>query len=147
MHGLQNMFYFEIGKHSCRIFMQCSVSNFGKVLSIVTKCSVLDVAVVIKPLKHVPTWTICAENLICANMNCMCRKSYSSAWPQITTGHCEFNAWLLYLLFRFWYQATKTQSIGDVVCELTIKKWLSSVKKWDIHLNVVRFSSNALRHL
>ena len=147
MHGLQNMFYFERGKHSRSIYTQSSVSIFGKPLPIVTKCSILDVAGVIKPLKHVPTWTACAENLICANMNCMCRKSYSSAWPKITTGHCEFNAWLLYLLSRFWYQATKTQSISDVVHELTIKKWLSSVKKWDIRLNVVRFSSNALRHL
>ena len=108
-------------------------------LPIVTKCSVLDVAGVIKTLNHVPTWTACAENLICANMNCMCIKSYS-------TGHCEFNAWLLYLFFTFWYQATKTQSIGDVVHELITKEW-SSVKKWDIRLNVAHFISNASRHL
>ena len=55
MHGLQNMFCFERGKHSRRIFIQFSVSIFGKPLPIVTKCSVLDVAGVIKPLKHVPT--------------------------------------------------------------------------------------------
>ena len=64
MHGLQNMFYFEREKHSCRTFTQCSVSIFGNALPIVTKNSVLDVAGVIKPLKHVPTWTACAENLI-----------------------------------------------------------------------------------
>ena len=64
MHGLQNMFYFERGKHSCRIFTQFYVSIFGKPLPIVTKCSALDVAGVIKPLTHVPTWTACAENLI-----------------------------------------------------------------------------------
>ena len=134
-------------RKTCRISTQCSVSIFGKALPIVTKCSVLDVAGVIKPLKHVPTWTACAENLICAHMNCVCRKSYSSAWPKITAGHCEFNTWLLYLFFKFWYQATKTQSIGDVVHELTTKEWLSSVKKWGIRLNVVLFISNALRHL
>ena len=127
--------------------MQCSVSIFGKAFHIVIKYSILDVTGVIKLVKHVPTWTAYAENLICANMNCMCRKSYSSAWPKITTGHCEFNAWLLYLFFKFWYQATKMQSISDVVQELTTKEWLSSVKKWDICLNVVRFISNALRHL
>ena len=55
MHGLQNMFYFERGKHLCGIFTQCSVSIFGKALPIVKKCSILDVAGVIKPLKHVPT--------------------------------------------------------------------------------------------
>ena len=55
MHGLQNMFYFERGKHSCRIFTQCSVSIFGRALPIVTKCPALDVVGVIKPLKHVPT--------------------------------------------------------------------------------------------
>ena len=147
MHGLQNMFYFERGKHSCKTFMQCSVSVLRKALPIVTKCSILDVAGVIKSLKHVPTWTACAENLICVNMNCMFRKSYSSAWLKITTCYCEFSAWLLYLLFKFWYQATKMQSIGDVVHELTTKEWLSSVKKWDIHLNIVRFISNASRHL
>ena len=129
MHSLQNIFYFERGKHSCRIFTQCSVSIFGKVVHIVTKSSVLDVAGVIKPLKHAPKWNARAENLICANMNCMCRKSYSSAWPKISTGHCEFNTWLLYLFFKFWYQARKTQSIDDVVHELTTKEWLSSVKK------------------
>ena len=64
MHGLQNMFYFQRGKHSCRIFTQCSVSIFGRALPIVTKCPALDVVGVIKPLKHVPTWTACAENLI-----------------------------------------------------------------------------------
>ena len=132
MHGLQNMFYFEREKHSCRTFTQCSVSIFGNALPIVTKCSALDAAEVIKPLKHVPTSYAYAENLICANMNCMCRKSYSSARPNITTGHCEFNAWLLYLFFKFWYQATKTQSIGDVAHELITKERLSSVKKWDI---------------
>ena len=55
MHGLQNMFYFEREKHSCRIFTQFSVSIFGKLVPIVTKCSGLDVAGIIKPLKHVPT--------------------------------------------------------------------------------------------
>ena len=64
MHGLQKKFHFERGKYSCRTFTQCSVSIFGKALPIVTKCSVLDVAGVIKPLKHGPTWTACAENLI-----------------------------------------------------------------------------------
>ena len=128
MHGLQNMFYFERGKHSCRIFTQFSVTYCHKVLRL--RCC----------RGHKTSWP-------CANMNCMCRKSYSSAWPKITTGHCEFNAWLLYLFFKFWYQATKTQSIGDVVHELTTKEWLSSVKKWDIRLNVVLFISNALRHL
>ena len=49
------MFYFERGKHSSSIFMQCSVSIFGKAIPIVTKCSVLDVAGVLKPLKYVPT--------------------------------------------------------------------------------------------
>ena len=55
MHGLQKKFHFERGKYSCRTFTQCSVSIFGKALPIVTKCSVLDVAGVIKPHKHVPT--------------------------------------------------------------------------------------------
>ena len=55
MHGLENMCYSERGKHSYRIITQCFVSVFGKALPIVTKCSVLDVARVIKPLKHVPT--------------------------------------------------------------------------------------------
>ena len=49
------MFYFEKGKHSSSIFMQCAVSIFGKALPIVTKCSVLDVAGVLKPLKYVAT--------------------------------------------------------------------------------------------
>ena len=53
MHGLQNMFYFERGKHSCKTFTQCSVSIFGNVLPIVTKCSALDVAGVIKPLNPI----------------------------------------------------------------------------------------------
>ena len=76
MHGLRNMFYFERRKHSFTIFpvfvcgnlsTQCSFSFvadfatvflfffFGKVLSIVTKCSVLDVAGVLNPLQYVPT--------------------------------------------------------------------------------------------
>ena len=55
MHGLHSMFYFERGKHSCSIFTQCSVPFFGKALPIVTKCSVLDVTGLLKPLKYVPT--------------------------------------------------------------------------------------------
>ena len=55
MHGLQNMFYFERGKHSCRIITQFFISISGKPLPIVTKSFVLDVAGVIKPLKHMPT--------------------------------------------------------------------------------------------
>ena len=51
-------------KHSCSIFMQCSVSIFGKALPIVTKCSDLDVARVLKPLKYVLTWIVCTDNLI-----------------------------------------------------------------------------------
>ena len=64
MHGLQNMFHFERGKHSCKTFTQSSVSILRKALPIVTKSSVLDVSGVIKSLKHVPTWTACSENLI-----------------------------------------------------------------------------------
>ena len=47
------MFYFERGKHSCRIITQLFVSISGKLLPIVTKCFVLDVAGVIKPLKKI----------------------------------------------------------------------------------------------
>ena len=64
MHGLYNMLYFEREKYSCSIFMQCSVSVFGKALPIVTKCSDLDVAGVLKPPKYVLTWIVCADNLI-----------------------------------------------------------------------------------
>ena len=64
MHGLHSMFYFERGKHSCSIFTQCSVPFFVKALPIVTKCSVLDVTGILKPLKYVPTWIPCADNLI-----------------------------------------------------------------------------------
>ena len=55
MHGLYNMLYFEREKYSCSIFMQCSVSVFGKALPIVMKCSDLDVAGVLKPPKYVLT--------------------------------------------------------------------------------------------
>ena len=64
MYGLPDMFYFEKGKHSSSIFMQCAVSIFGKALPIVTKCSVLDVAGVLKPLKYVATWVACEDNFI-----------------------------------------------------------------------------------
>ena len=37
---------------------------------------------------------------VCTNLNCMCKQSYSSASQKITTGHCEFNVWPLYLIFE-----------------------------------------------
>ena len=56
---------FTLKKENIHVeFLQNVVSIFGKALPIATKCSILDVAGVIKPLKHVPTWTACAENLI-----------------------------------------------------------------------------------
>ena len=62
MHGLHSMFYFERRKHS--FFEEYSVSILGKALPIVTRCSVLDVTGVLKPLKYVPTWIASADNLI-----------------------------------------------------------------------------------
>ena len=58
---------------------------------------------------------------VSSKIKCMCKQSYSSAWQKITTGHCEFNVWPLYLIFKIWCQSTETQSIGEFKYELNTK--------------------------
>ena len=46
---------FTLKEENIHFLTQYSVSIFGKALPIVTRCSVLDVTWVLKPLKYVPT--------------------------------------------------------------------------------------------
>ena len=92
MHHLQSMFYFARWRYSCGLFF---LFFFEKMLAIVRKCFVLY------------CWCL-KSSLLCTNMNCMCKKSYSGAWQKVTTDHCEFNVWPLYLIFKIWYQSSKT---------------------------------------
>ena len=95
-----------------------------------------------------PRLTCCRDpksSLICTNINFMRKQSCSSAWRKITTIHCEFNIWLLYLIFKSQCQTTKTRLIGEVVYELNTVIRLSSLKKRGIRLYVVRTISNAFR--
>ena len=70
MHGL-HMFYFEGKKHSYSIipvFILGYLSTailivYGKAITIVTKCSILDVAVVLNPFQYEPTWIAYRNNL------------------------------------------------------------------------------------
>ena len=82
---------------------------------------------------------------VCTNMNCMSKQPYSITWQKIKTGHCEFNIWPLYFIF-------KRLNINQQRCDssvksykLTTKKWLSSVKKWGICWKVAHFISNAFK--
>ena len=59
-----------------------------KVLTIVTKCSVLDVPKILNAPYCAPTRIVCA-------------------WQKIKNGHCELNIWPLYLIFKIWYQSTR----------------------------------------
>ena len=56
--------------------------------------------------------------------NINCKQSCSSAWQKITINHCEFNIRSLYLIFKIWYQSTKTRLEGDFVYELNTNWWL-----------------------
>ena len=75
MHGLHNISYFEIGKHSCNIFIVFVRGNLStqyffsfsadfSTVSFFGYCSALDTAGVLNPLEYGPTWTACARNLI-----------------------------------------------------------------------------------
>ena len=55
---------FTLKEENIHFLTQYSVSIFGKALPIVTRCSVLDVTGVLKPLKYVPTWIASVGNLI-----------------------------------------------------------------------------------
>ena len=66
------------------------------------------------------------------NMSCMCKQSHSSSWWKITTGHCNFNVWPLYLIFKIGYHSTKTQTISEVAYEHKVVIRISSLKKWGI---------------
>ena len=68
-----------------------------------------------------PDFQGCKSSSVCTNMNFMYKWSYSSVWQKIATGHCEFNVWTLYSIFKIQYQSTKSQSISEVVCELNTK--------------------------
>ena len=124
IHGLHNMFYFERKKHSFSIFTVLVCGNlstsifffflscfFSKGVSYCHKMLRLSC----RGPKSCPVWT---------SMNCMGKKTYSSAWQNTTTGNCEFNVWLIYLNFKIRYQSIKTWSIGEALYELNTKYWL-----------------------
>ena len=91
----------------------------------------------------------CCKGLIsssvCTNMNCMSKQSYSITWQKIKTGHCEFNIWPLYFIFKRFNINQQRCDSSVKLYKLTTKKWLSSVKKWDICWKVVHFISNAFK--
>ena len=85
---------------------------FWKVLAIVTKCSILDIAGVLNPLQYVLEWIAHAKQTILFKY--LAKDSNWSLWVQCMTI-------IFYLIFKIQYQSTKTWSIGEVVCELSTK--------------------------
>ena len=82
---------------------------------------------------------------VCTNMNCMSKQSYSITWQKIKTGHCEFNIWPLYFIFKRFNINQQRRDSSLKLYKLTTKKCLSSVKKWGICWKGVHFTSNAFK--